>query len=231
MTRSQIRQFVRTPRGKLTVALTILALTWLILLFNYFGGLSSFVPDAVRDAKAENELRRLQGELRKVEAEWRKFEQQQQAVRDLVASAWREEQHGEIDTMLRQNIQEVANAAEIKLNHLGAVKSSRINPDFYASELDLTFQANLRDLLNFLGRVQELQPKVYWKQYSIRPDFRSNRQRRNAVPSISGMLAQKQGEELPDQLMLNFSGTVRLIGFDGDPEKPLNNSVRGGNKK
>ena len=39
------KAYLKTPKGKLTAALSVLALVWLILLVNYAGGISSFLPN------------------------------------------------------------------------------------------------------------------------------------------------------------------------------------------
>lgn len=224
------KAYLKTPKGKLTAALSVLAVVWLVLLINYAGGISSFLPNQARDNKALQDLRRQQSELRKAEKEYQDFLDAEKAVNLLVENAWQESKHGMVDTILRQNIQNAADSSMIQLNTLGAVKTSRINDDFYFAELDLNYKSTFSEMLNFMAKLQEMTPKVYWKQFSIRPDARSNRKRATTMPSITSMLAIQHGEELPDQMEMNFSGTLRLIGFDGDPKKPLANSTKKGKK-
>lgn len=214
----KFQTFVKTPKGKLTVALSVLGVTWTVLLIHFAGGLKDMAPTADKVRNASRDLKRKELAWSNARAEKVESDAVKAKFHAIVRNAWHESKHGMVDTVLRQMISGVAQNQMFKLNSLGSVKTSRINKDFYFAELDVTFQAPYPDALKFLTAIQKLQPQVYWKRFDMRPDFRSLRQMNQNASSIAGMVAKNSGENIDTAITVNFSGTIRVIGFDGNPQ-------------
>ena len=209
------KEFVKTPKGKLVCALSVLAVTWCVLLFNFLGGAKDIVPSADKIKNAERELKRKKVAYETAKAEKDKSDEVKEAFYSIVRSSWQEQKHGMVESTLRQMISDAAKAQMLKLASLGSVKTSRINNDFYYAEIDISFQAAYPETLRFIASLQKLTPQLAWKRFDIRPDFRSLRQISANASSIAGMVAKNSGESIESTITVNFSGTIRVIGFDG----------------
>ena len=69
-----------------------------------------------------------------------------------------------------------------------------------------------------MAAIQKLSPKLSWKRFDLRPDYRSLRQMNANASSIAGMVAKNSGENIESTITVNFSGTLRVIGFDGSSQ-------------
>lgn len=215
--RSNFKDFVKTPKGKLVCALGVLALTWIILIFNYIGGVKDLMPSPEKIRDAERDLKRKKAAYENAMVEKAKSDEVKEAFYAIVRSAWQESKHGMVESTLRQMVSDTAKAQMLKLSSLGSVKTSRLNSDFYYAEIDVAFQASYPDMLRFVANIQKLTPQLAWKRFDIRPDFRSLRQMNANASSIAGMVAKNSGENIETTITVNFSGTIRVIGFDGSP--------------
>ncbi len=214
----KFQTFIKTPKGKLTVALSVLGVTWTVLLIHFAGGLKDLAPTADKIRNANRDLKRKEIAWNNARAEKAEADAVKEKFNAMVRSSWHESKHGMVETVLRQMVSETAQSQMFKLNSLGSVKTSRINKDFYFAEIDITFQATYPDTLKFLTALQNKKPQLYWKRFDMRPDFRSLRQMSQNASSIAGLVAKKGGEDIGNAITVNFSGTIRVIGFDGNPQ-------------
>ena len=54
----KFQTFIKTPKGKLTVALSVLGVTWTVLLLHFAGGLKDVAPTAEKIRNANRDLKR-----------------------------------------------------------------------------------------------------------------------------------------------------------------------------
>lgn len=212
------KDFIKTPKGKLICALCVLGVTWSILLFNFLGGAKDLVPSADKIKNAERDLKRKKAAYEDAKKEKAAADAVQESFYAIIRSSWRESEHGMVESTLRQMVSDTAKTQMLKLASLGSVKTNRINNDFYFAEIDVTFQAAYPELLRFLSAIQKLKPQLAWKRFDLRPDFRSLRQINANASSIAGMVAKNSGENIESTITVNFSGTLRVIGFDGSQQ-------------
>lgn len=212
---AKFKDFIRTPKGKLICALGVLGITWSVLILNFAGGFKDLVPSADKIRNAERDLKRKKLAYEAALAEKKSADGVKEVFYSIVRNSWQESKHGMVESTLRQMVSDVAKNQNLKLASLGSVKTSRINNDFYFAEIDVTFQAPYPDTLKYIAGIQQLSPKLYWKRFDIRPDFRSLRQMSANASSIAGMVAKNSGENIVSTITVNFSGTLRVIGFDG----------------
>ena len=212
------KDFIKTPKGKLVCAVCVLAVTWTVLLFNFLGGAKDLIPSADKIKNAERDLKRKRAAYEEAMKEKTAADDVQEKFYAIVRNSWQESKHGMVETTLRQMVSDTAKAQMLKLASLGSVKTNRINNDFYFAEIDVTFQAAYPEVLKFLAAIQQLKPELSWKRFDLRPDFRSLRQMNANASSIAGMVAKNSGENIESTITVNFSGTLRVIGFDGSQQ-------------
>ena len=168
----KISEFLKTPNGKLAAAVSALVLVWIVILFSYLDGLDALFPDDRSIADAKRELVNCRKGYEKALEETRKNEKLLKAYNQMIENAWKEDKHGMVDTELRRLVSNAARSVELTLDSLGAVKSNRINADFYHAELDISARANYEDVIKFFKAVEKITPKVIWRRVDIRPDRR-----------------------------------------------------------
>ena len=196
--RTSFRDFIKTGKGKLTVALCALALSWIFLLWNFSGSFGELLPGSERIDSLEREIKQLRQQNATLLARKKNGDDLEERYRKQLEGYWREERDGVVDTELRNKIQQAASEVELKLNSLGSVRSTRINSELYYAEIDLSTSASLEALVRFLGRIQEIRPALSWRRLDLRPEMRNT--------DLVGMM--------------NFNGAIRVIGFDGkEPDR------------
>ena len=146
----KISEFLKTPNGKLVAAVSALILVWIIILCSYLDGLDSLFPDARSIANVKRELVNCRKSYEKALEETQKNDKLLKNYNQMVENAWKESKHGMVDTEFRRLVSNAARSVELTLDSLGAVKSSRINADFYHAELDVSARANYEDVIKFL---------------------------------------------------------------------------------
>ena len=198
---AKFREFVKTGRGKLTVALGCLALSWIFLLWQFSGSIGDLMPAAERIGAVEREVRELRQQNAALKARQKAAGELRTRYGKQLGSYWREERDGVVDTELRNRIQQAARDVELKLNSLGSVRTSRINTELYYAEIDLSTVGTLEAITAFLAKLREKSPLVSWRRFDLRPE------------PVRGQNASSAGTVVQN---LNFNGAIRVIGFDGD---------------
>ena len=217
----KVSDFLKTPNGKLVAAVGVLVLVWVIILLSYLDGLDTLFPDARSIADAKRELVNCRKSYEKALEETQKNEKLLKDYNQMIENSWTEDKHGMVDTEFRRLVSTAARSVELTLDSLGAVKSSRINADFYNAELDISARANYEDVIKFFKAVEKINPKVTWRRIDIRPDRRPPWGRPQDQGSITArVLSEDNSSKITTRV--GFNGTLRVIGFDGKtvPAKP-----------
>ena len=217
----KVSDFLKTPNGKLIAAVGVLVLVWVIILLSYLDGLDTLFPDARSIADAKRELVNCRKSYEKALEETQKNEKLLKDYNQMIENSWKEDKHGMVDTEFRRLVSTAARSVELTLDSLGAVKSSRINADFYNAELDISARANYEDVIKFFKAVEKINPKVTWRRIDIRPDRRPPWGRPQDQGSITArVLSEDNSSKITTRV--GFNGTLRVIGFDGKtvPAKP-----------
>jgi hypothetical protein len=207
-----IKKFLSTPKGQLIGTLCALGAVWLFLLLWFGGEFLGNLPSADSLEDAKRELKKQQKLLEKAQAEENEYLKLRARYDDKIRAAWRENEHGNVETRLRRIVSDTATKLELKPNALGTVRTNRINEDFYFAEIDINMSATYEEVVKFVAAVAECSPKLSWRRLELRPDFR-RRMMRNSNTNLAAARAQA----LQDQNAVNvmFSGAIRVIGYDG----------------
>lgn len=200
---ARFREFAKTGRGKLILALGGLAVVWIILLWQFAGSLAGLLPGAGEIDRTEREVKELRRQNAAAQARAKEFDDLKARYRRQLDGYWQEARDGVAETELRNKIQQAAHEGELKLSSLGSVRITRINGDLYYAEIDLATSGSLEALTAFLARIQKITPALSWRRLDMRPE--PVRGRPDATTTTTVNTTQS----------LNFNGAIRVIGFDG----------------
>lgn len=183
-------EFLKTPKGRLAAALSVLALSWIFLLFYFLGPVGSLLPSQKEiDAKQES-LNKLLKEKSSLKVRMKQQKELEEKYQKLLDSSW-QAKDGVIETDLRTKVQQAAEKANFNLNSLGSVKMVKLNNDLSYAEIDLQGSAPIEVIAAFLTAVSEMKPELYWKRFDLRTDMRFRRNQNETVAlnlSLNGSL-------------------------------------------
>jgi len=200
---AKFKEFAKTGRGKLILALGGLVLVWVVLLWQFAGSLAGLLPGAGQIDRTEREVKELRRQNATVQAKAKEFDDLKARYRKQLDGYWQEERDGVVDTELRNKIQQAAREVELKLSSLGSVRTTRINNDLYYAEIDLSSSGTLEAITAFLAGIQKITPVLSWRRLDMRPE--PVRGRPDTTTTTTATTAQS----------LTFNGAIRVIGFDG----------------
>ncbi len=207
---NRFKEFVKTPKGKLVVALITMIVSWIFLLWNFSGSFSLAVPSEKRKNTVKQEIRRLRTELQSQEAKFKDADKVKKRHRALIDTSWQPARDGDPELVLRQKIETAAKECELKLNSIGTVRTTRITQDFYFAELDISANASFETIIKFIAKIQELKPVISWRRLSANLMFqrpRTNTQSQTVSNTSSGNTT---------ETTLIFSGNLRVVVYDSN---------------
>ncbi len=194
-----IKEFLKTPKGKLTAALCALGVSWLFLFFYFIGPVDSLFPTPGQISAKEAELKKLRKENATLKQREKELTLRQKTFAKRRESFW-QKSNGFIETDLRAIVQAAAQKAEFPLNSLGSVKTSKINNELYFAEIDIQGNASIEVIAAFLSRIREIRPALSWKRFDLRMNMRPRNNTGNTTADL--------------ELFLN--GSLRIIAIGGE---------------
>jgi len=213
---ARLKLFLKTSKGQLTAALAAFALSQLLLGVYFFGDLLFSPPTASRMTMLRSELQRSMQSLEAAQKEVDAYEDLRARCREMAEAAWQEKRHGAVETQLRQMIAAQAAKMDFTLNNIGAVRTGRINTEFYYADLDVSGSGSLEEVTKLLLSLQQLAPRPAWRRLDLRPDRNPNRPGSSGGTNLAG-----RTDPAVNATRLNFNGTLRMIGYDGKAFPPL----------
>ena len=186
-------ELLKTPKGRLTAALCVLAFSWGFLLFYFLGPVGSLLPSQKEIDAKQDTLKKLQKENSSLKLKQKQQKELEEQYQKLLENSW-QTKDGFIEIDLRTKVQAAAEKAKLNLNSLGSVKMVKINNDLSFAEIDLQGSAPIEIIAAFLTAVSELKPELYWKRFDLRADMRFRRNPQEVTA-----------------LNLSLNGTLRVI--------------------
>ena len=219
MNKAEFKEFIRTPKGKLTLALGAMVLSWIFLLLNFSGSLMITLPSESRKAEIKKDIRKLRTELKGLQEKQQQAERQKKNWKNLAAQSWQPKRDGDPELLLRQIIEAAARKSELKLNNLGSVRITRINQDFSFAEMDVSATTRIAPLAAFMNEIRKSGRNISWRRFSVFTMMRRPR---------TGNSRTVSSNQTDDNLI--FSGNLRTLVFysetadvknaDGDKKLP-----------
>ena len=220
MNSAKFKEFIKTPKGKLVLALGAMLLSWVFLLLNFSGSLLVSLPSESRKAEIKQEIRKLKTELNSLNEKKVQAEKQKKKWQDLADRSWQPDRDGDPELVLRQKVEAAAKKSEIKLNNLGTVRLTRVSQDFSFAELDVSATTRLEPLSVFVYELQKEKPTIAWRRFSIFTMMRRPRpQGNNRTVSSS---------TTEDNLI--FSGNLRALVYHPENGDKTNGRNKNSNK-
>ena len=202
MNKAEFKEFIRTPKGKLTLALCALALSWIFLLLNFSSSLMIALPSESRKAELKKEIRKLRTELKGLQEKQLQADRQKKNWKALAAQSWQPKRDGDPELLLRQIIEAAAKKSELKLNNLGSVRITRINQDFSFAEMDVSATTKIAPLTAFMNEIRKSGKNISWRRFSVFTMMRRPR---------TGNSRTVSSNQTDDNLI--FSGNLRTLIF------------------
>ena len=202
------KEFIKTPKGKLVLALGAMFLSWIFLFLNFAGSASVSLPSEARKAEIKQQIRKLRTELQGLNEKQARADRQKKRWLELARSCWQPAADGDPELQLRQIVENAARKCELKLNNLGTVRINRINQDFSFAELDVSGSTRLAPLTSFAYEIQKIKQAITWRRFSIFVMMR--RPRNNNSRTVSS-------NQTDDNL--NFSGNLRMLVYNPENSK------------
>ena len=203
-----LNEALKTRKGQLIAVCILLVISQIFLFLTLGKSFLKNIPNAEKIVKAQKELDRQKKEYEKYAAEKRKMAAVKKQYHELAANSWITFHDGGVETTLRRRIGDIAAAMQFRLNSIGAVRTGRVNTEFYYAEIDINGSGDIADVINLLAALRKIKPVLSWRRLDLRPDYRF---RRNTGVGSSNLATRL---EIPPT-RLNFNGALRVLCYDG----------------
>lgn len=203
-----LSEALKTRKGQLIAVCILLVISQVFLFLTLGKSVFKNIPNAEKIAKAQKELERQKKEYEKYAIEKREMAAVKKRYHELAANSWIASHDGGVETTLRRRIGDIASAMQFRLNAIGAVRTGRVNTEFYYAEIDINGSGDIADVINLLAALRKIKPVLSWRRLDLRPDYRF---RRNTGVGSSNLATRL---EVPPT-RLNFNGALRVLCYDG----------------
>ena len=203
-----ISNALKTRKGQLIAVCIMLLFSQVFLFFTLGKSFLKNLPNAEKISRTRKEITKHKNEYSKYAAEKRSIAKTKKLYRELAAKSWIQSHDGVVETTLRRRIGDVAGRLQFRLNSIGAVRTGRVNHEFYYAEIDINGSGDIADVINLLAALRKIKPVLSWRRLDLRPDYRF---RRNTGVGSSNLATRL---EIPPT-RLNFNGALRVLCYDG----------------
>ena len=217
MNKAEFKEFIRTPKGKLILALGAMVLSWIFLLLYFSSSMMIALPSESRKAEIKKDIRKLRTELKSLQEKQQQADRQKKNWKNLAERSWQPKRDGDPELLLRQIIEAAARKSELKLNNLGSVRITRINQDFSFAEMDVSANTKIGPLTAFIREIEKSEKNISWRRFSVFTMMRRPR---------TGNSRTVSSNQTDDNLI--FSGNLRTLVFYSEADDAKNPD---GNKK
>ncbi len=217
-----LRDFLKTPKGKiLLVCCILMPASWIFLLFQLGGDFATLFPDENRKKELQKEIGKLKKEYQEQQKKLTAYETLRKQYRDKLRNAWQFSKDGDPELVLRQKIETAAKESELLLSNLGSVRISRVNNDLAWAELEISTSGDFEVIVKFLEKVRAIRPEISWRRLVLNQMLRRGNRANTRVSSTSDASTRSisstntaRADTAVTTLFLN--GSVRVLFYDGD---------------
>lgn len=206
-----------TPKGRLILALGVMLISWVWLFSHFSGEFQGVLPGESDIARLKEEVEKEKSEFAVLDRKARSLAKIRSAYEKRLTEFWDEEVEGDVELGFREQVENAANACEIKLTSLGSARTTRINGNLDFAELEVSFSGSLEEIAKFLAAVRALPHTPAWKRADLRQEMPRPDRSGTAAGTRSGTGAQPAKRtnvavaEADTEMKLRFSGTLRII--------------------
>ena len=161
-------KMLKTPKGRLTLALIIFGCSLLFMLSNFIGSIGNLWPSRDR-------LAAVRDEIGKVKLEYADFEVKLAAQRELESRynalalrSWNRNELGDPSIGLRALIEKSATGFGMRLNSVGAARTSALDSRFSTVEVDINGTESIELLASFIVDLHQNDTPIYWRRLDLR---------------------------------------------------------------
>ncbi len=156
------------PKAVLLAAVILLLAS--VALYMNLDMLPDIWPGEKRIKQRLTELKNLQEELRQ------EVEHEQRLAKVIANSSkdntryWITSRDGDPKLTMRKIVENASAKTGLKLLALGALRTSKLDGGLVAYEMNLSSLSDFELLLKFIQHLDDSKPRLYWSQFSFRPD-------------------------------------------------------------
>ncbi len=169
MARMNFTQLWKTRRRECILAGGVLLLLLLLSLLINLGSITRKTSRAMAGtADSRRELENKQAEL----LEAIRVERELAApVRELAfrrQSFW--QASGNLQADFRRKVEQAAKESNLRLKSLGTIQTMKVAEGLNSYEITLAADAQVKEVIDFMARVEQERPAVFWKNITVTPD-------------------------------------------------------------
>jgi hypothetical protein len=209
---TKAKHFLRTPYGKLTLALGFMVLTWLYLLLHFSSDMGTVLPSEDALKKLRSEVAKEKKEFDNLDAKKRSADALKKQYQEKLEDCWQEDIDGDVQMGLRQLIENAAKNKDLKLDSLGSTRTSKISNELCFAELDISMTGELKEIAALLTAVSQCKPAVYWKRADIRPGIMRRRMQNPSQQMMPNAASQPARRTNAPEVQVDTSSALRLWG-------------------
>ncbi len=181
--------FKKHPVG-FSLAFAGLLIVAMVVLSMNIGPVSHIWPSKTAINEKKDELKEKQHELQEAIDRFHLIEQNEKSFIKNNTNFWINERDGDPKINIQKRINNTAAEHGFTLSSVGAVRANKITDGVSLMNTSIRGEGPIKNLTEFLGELQDMKPRFYWKSFLLRP----------------------KNPNMPDNIML--SGNIQLIAID-----------------
>ena len=87
---------------------------------------------------------------------------------------WISQRDGQANISIQKKIETAANQSNIDLKTLGTLRISSVGNGINSGEFDISCSGTLEFIVQFIHKISNTQPKIFWERCLLRPDNTNN---------------------------------------------------------
>ena len=155
---------------KRSIVFGIITLMVLIIIFQNFKifdsitvGQSDIILEVQTIKKLQKKLKLEQNKVKIIKAE-------KQTLIEKSKEFWIQERDGQANINIQKIIETAAKQSDAELKTLGTLRLSSVGNGISNGEFDISSSGKLESIIQFINKVSNSQPKIYWERCLLRPD-------------------------------------------------------------
>ena len=152
-----------------SIIFILLVIVAVVILLLNAPPLSEIWPTSTTIQAKKEQLVELQKELQKELNELDKMQLDEASFLNHNADFWIDERDGNAKINIQKRINGAAARHQVALSSVGAIRSDKIIDGVYMMTTSIRGEGSLKNVIEFLGELQGVQPRFYWQSIGLLP--------------------------------------------------------------
>lgn len=189
--------FKNNPLGFSLAFAGLLLVGVVVLWFNV--DFATLWPSQKTIYEEKQKLKKAQKELQK---ELNSLHEKQQDLDSLINNSsnfWITQRDGDVKVIFQKQISNAAADKGFALSSVNAVREDKITDGLYLMSTTIRGEGSFKKLIEFLGKLKDMKPKLYWQDFNIRP--KSTKSFENVILNGTIQVVNIEDETLTDLMI------------------------------